>query len=111
MKKLTAFLIILILGALIVQAQVAISTDGTDPDNSAMLDVKSTNKGMLVPRVALIGVENPISGTKPEGLLVWNTSTAGDYPAPGSPAEGDLDVSSTNHHIYCYLNGAWKQLD
>ena len=31
-------------------AQVAITTDGTDPDGSAMLDVKSTNKGMLSDR-------------------------------------------------------------
>lgn len=31
--------------------------------------------------------------------------------APSSPGEGDLYVNSTNHHIYCYLNGAWKQLD
>ncbi len=31
--------------------------------------------------------------------------------APGSPSEGDLYVNSTDHHIYCYLSGAWKQLD
>ena len=31
--------------------------------------------------------------------------------APTSPTEGELYVNSTNHHIYCYLNGSWKQLD
>ena len=31
--------------------------------------------------------------------------------APGSPSEGDLYVNSTDHHIYCYLNGQWRQLD
>lgn len=31
--------------------------------------------------------------------------------APSSPAEGELYVNSTNHHIYCYLGGTWKQLD
>jgi len=31
--------------------------------------------------------------------------------APGSPSEGDLYVNSTDHHIYCYLGGVWKQLD
>jgi len=31
--------------------------------------------------------------------------------APPSPSEGDLYVNSTDHHIYCYLNGIWKQLD
>jgi hypothetical protein len=35
------FLLFLALGA-IANAQVAINTDGTTPDNSAMLDVKST---------------------------------------------------------------------
>ena len=31
--------------------------------------------------------------------------------APGSPSEGDVYVNSSDHHIYCYLNGTWKQLD
>ena len=31
--------------------------------------------------------------------------------APGSPANGDLYYNSTDHHIYCYVNGSWKQLD
>jgi hypothetical protein len=31
--------------------------------------------------------------------------------APSSPSEGDIYVNSTDHHIYCYLNGVWKQLD
>lgn len=31
--------------------------------------------------------------------------------APDSPSEGDLYVNSTDHHIYCYLDGSWKQLD
>ncbi|MCK4568926.1 MAG: hypothetical protein KAT76_01475 [Bacteroidales bacterium] len=31
--------------------------------------------------------------------------------APSNPTEGELYVNSLNHHIYCYLNGSWKQLD
>jgi len=31
--------------------------------------------------------------------------------APPNPAEGDIYVNSTDHHIYCYLNGVWRQLD
>lgn len=31
--------------------------------------------------------------------------------APGTPSEGDIYVNSTDHHIYCYLNGQWRQLD
>ena len=31
--------------------------------------------------------------------------------APTDPLAGDIYVSSSDHHIYCYLNNAWKQLD
>ena len=31
--------------------------------------------------------------------------------APSSPTEGEIYVNSSDHHIYCYLNGSWKQLD
>ena len=30
---------------------------------------------------------------------------------PSNPEEGMLYVNSSDHHIYCYLNGAWTQLD
>ncbi|MCK4664405.1 MAG: tail fiber domain-containing protein, partial [Bacteroidales bacterium] len=57
--------------------------DGYTAETSAMLDVKSLTKGMLIPRVALISLDIPIGGTKPEGLLIWNTSTTGTYDTPG----------------------------
>jgi hypothetical protein len=31
--------------------------------------------------------------------------------APADPVEGEIYVNSTLHHIYCYLNGVWVQLD
>jgi len=31
--------------------------------------------------------------------------------APPNPAEGDIYVNSTNHSIYCYLDGDWKPLN
>jgi hypothetical protein len=30
---------------------------------------------------------------------------------PLNPVEGEIFVNSTDHHIYCYLNGMWRQLD
>jgi hypothetical protein len=57
--------------------------DGYTVDAAAMLDVKSINKGLLVPRVALVSTTDPVSVTKPDGLLVWNTSTSGSYSDPG----------------------------
>ncbi len=66
-----------------INAQVAITTDGSSADGSAMLDVKSTDKGMLVPRVALTGTTDVTTiGSPATSLLVYNTATAGDV-TPG----------------------------
>ncbi|MEZ4965134.1 MAG: hypothetical protein R2791_07825 [Saprospiraceae bacterium] len=54
-------------------AQVAINQDNSAPDPSAMLDVKSSDKGMLVPRLSTAqraAVANPATG-----LLVFDTDT------------------------------------
>jgi hypothetical protein len=58
------------------QTGVAINTDGSVADGSAMLDVKATNKGVLIPRIALTSsVTTPVIG-----LLVYQTGgTAGFY--------------------------------
>ncbi len=52
---------------------VSINTDGSLPDASAILDVKSTDKGILVPRVTSIqraGIVSPAVG-----LLVFDSDT------------------------------------
>ena len=48
-----------------VNAQVSINTDGSAPAASAMLDVKSNTKGMLMPRMTLAeirAISNPADG-------------------------------------------------
>lgn len=61
--------------------QVSINADNSAPDQSAMLDVKSSTKGLLAPRVALtaVNVAEPISNPA-VGLLVYNTIAAGSAP-------------------------------
>ena len=50
----------------------------TTPDNSAMLDVFSSNKGFLPPRVALTSTNLPGPIANPAvGLLIYNTATSG----------------------------------
>src|SRR5882757_2376787 len=57
---------------------VAINSDGSAPDTSAMLDVKSSNKGVLIPRLALTGIHDSATIHFPKtSLLVYNTATAG----------------------------------
>jgi hypothetical protein len=72
----TTLLILALLTSNLLQAQVAINSDGSAPDASAMLDIVSTSKGILIPRVASTGdVTTPATG-----LLVYQTGgTAGFY--------------------------------
>ncbi len=65
----------------IIEGQVGIGTNAVNA--SSVLDVKATDKGIQIPNIALVTATNPISGTKPDGLLVYNTSTSGNYPTPG----------------------------
>ena len=62
---------------------VGINSDGSSPDASAMLDIKSTDKGLLIPRVALTNTSLASPITSPAtSLLVYNTATTGDV-TPG----------------------------
>ncbi len=81
MKKIISIIALFLLFCSALFAQVAINSDGSTYDNSAMLDVKSTTKGFLPPRVSLtaINAASPIT-TPATGLLVYNTATAGTAP-------------------------------
>jgi len=71
MKKIILGLLSLLI-ILSSNAQVAINTDGSPADASAMLDVKSTNMGFLMPRLSNTqrnSISNPI-----EGLMVYSTT-------------------------------------
>lgn len=77
------FLLNILLFGLVFQlfAQVGINNDQSAPDPSAMLDVKSSTLGVLLPRVALTGLNDPSPVTNPAvGLLVYNTALAGTPP-------------------------------
>ncbi|MFH6999347.1 hypothetical protein ACHRVZ_15560 [Flavobacterium sp. FlaQc-57] len=79
MKKVLFF--ITLFSVLTSYAQVGIGT--SSPDASAQLDVVSTNKGILIPRVKLTGSLDVVSVSNPkESLLVYNTSTTNDV-TPG----------------------------
>jgi hypothetical protein len=60
---------------------VTINTTGSSGDASAMLDVDAANKGLLIPRVSLLSATDIITIAAPAiSLLVYNSSTAGDFP-------------------------------
>ncbi|MCF8370887.1 MAG: hypothetical protein K9H64_04640 [Bacteroidales bacterium] len=72
MKNIRLALIALVMVASFsLEAQVGINTDGSDPDASAILDVKSTTQGVLFPRMTeaqILDIQNPANG-----LVVFNT--------------------------------------
>lgn len=79
---------------------VGINTTGATPNSSAGLDVDYTNKGVLIPRVALTASNSnaPIGASIATSLIVYNTATAG---------------ASPNHVVpgYYYWNGSmWIRL-
>jgi uncharacterized protein (TIGR02145 family) len=53
-------------------SQVSINADGSLPDSSAMLDLKSTSQGMLVPRMTQAEIE--AIATPANGLIVYCTT-------------------------------------
>ncbi len=74
MKQIT-LLFTLLCAATLTQAQVGIGT--TSPATSSVLDVSSTTKGVLLPQVALTGVNDASTITTPAvSLLVWNTGAS-----------------------------------
>ena len=59
-------------------AQNKVGINTTDIDDSVILDVTSTDKGLLIPRINLISVFNtttPIN-TPEIGLIIWNTNAS-----------------------------------
>ncbi len=65
-------------------AQIAINTDGTEPDASAMLDVSSTDKGILIPRM-----------------------TTAERTAISNPATGLMVYDSDENNFWYYNGSAW----
>lgn len=71
---------------------IGINSTGATPDASAMLDIVSTNRGLLIPRVSLLSTTDGATILNPQtSLLVYNTNAGmtggqiGFYYNSGSP--------------------------
>ncbi len=61
-------------------AQIALNTTGNDPHSSAALDIDYSNKGLLIPRVALISETDVTTIPSPAtSLLIYNTNASLPY--------------------------------
>ncbi|MCB0837986.1 MAG: hypothetical protein KDD99_15040, partial [Bacteroidetes bacterium] len=54
-------------------SQISVNNDNSDPDASAMFEVKSTDKGILIPRMTT--AQRNLIGSPALGLLVFDTDT------------------------------------
>lgn len=80
MKKILYYLSLFLVT---IQAQSQIGIGTISPNPNAILDLTATNKGFLLPRVALSNTTIPAPlGVFVEGITVYNTATTGDV-SPG----------------------------
>lgn len=87
--KLLLFTLLLINNQFL-SAQVGISTDGSLPEPTSMLDVQSTSKGVLFPRMTtqqIAAIQNPANG-----LMVFN-------------------LDNSRLYVYLAIEGKWKELN
>ncbi len=83
MKKANLLFAIMITASVAVGQSVGINANGDSPSASAMLDVSSTSKGFLVPRMTK--TQRDAISSPAEGLMIYQTSTpAGFYIYNGS---------------------------
>lgn len=97
-KSFCTFLFLAVFG--FAKAQTGIGT--TTPDASAKLDVSSTNKGFLPPRIALNALNSASPVTSPAtGLLIFNTASAGTNPNQVTPG----------YYYWDGVNSKWVRLE
>jgi hypothetical protein len=63
-------LLLILLSTISGFSQVGINSDGSNPDNSSMLDIKSTSKGILIPRMSQS--ERAAISSPANGLMVYS---------------------------------------
>ncbi len=84
--------------------QVAVNNDGSMPDGSAMLDIKSTGKGLLIPR--LTSSQRTSISSPATGLMVFDTDKGKFYFYTGSAwhtvadTVPDNDWSVSGNYVY-----------
>jgi uncharacterized protein (TIGR02145 family) len=87
MRSFSFFIALFLLFGSDLFAQVSVNTDNSLPDNSAMLDIKSTNTGLLIPRMT----QNQIA------LIT-------------SPANGLQVYCTTDKKLYLFTGTQWKEV-
>lgn len=94
----TLFGILILLVNCSLNAQVSINTDGSSADSSAILEIKSTDKGFLPPRMTQ--AQRDSISSPATGLIIYQTdSTAGLYQYDGISWSAIGSSTSSSHYI------------
>ena len=93
------YLVLLLSSPFAFSQNVGVNSSGSAPDASAGLDVSFSDKGLLIPRIALTSTTDVTTIASPAtSLLVYNTAIAGTAPNDVTPG-------------YYYFNGStWLRL-
>ncbi len=85
LKAGSIFILFFLINFITVQAQMGINT--STPSNGALLDITSSDKGFLMPRIALTGTDDvtTITPSATIGVMLYNTVTAGALPVQVTP--------------------------
>jgi len=92
----TLIVSVFLLAATLVQAQVGIGTNS--PHTSAQLEVRSNNKGVLLPSISLTGTNDVSTISSPAaGLLIYNSNTV-------------IGANAVTPGFYYFNGTAWMRL-
>ena len=76
------YIIVILFSTKVFSQSVSINTDGSQPHPSAILDVKSNSKGILLPRTSTTSRTAIVNPSK--GLILYDTTTSGFWFHNGS---------------------------
>ncbi len=94
MKSISKFIYVFVIITIFICAQssaqknVGINDSGNEPDKSAMLDISSQDKGILIPRT--------------------DTAKVNSFLSPGKPATGLMVYQNSNNKFYYFDGVRWK---
>ena len=107
MKQIYFIMVFVAISALTAIGQVGINADNSAPDNSAMLDVKSTSHGFLPPRMTT--AQRDLISSPANGLTIYNITKLCNETYNGSSWVSNTHYISESYGggivFYVYDNG------